>query len=346
MNTKENNLMMYVNTTGNMSLSEPNDTTDAAIEYYDVPEFTKFTSSCILIGIIIFNVVVIILMFRKKKSRMGFFVTNLAIADLCVGLFYVFPVLLFDWFNVWWNEYFCYIYYAYFSYVAYYVSTYAIVVIAIDRMYVIVKPLAAGTKGKKYRYGLALSSWVLGLLLGIYAVMHVNYTVENGGSQCRHEFPDGWVVVYYDLSFLLIIPLIIIIFCYVAIIIVIYQRERYGVVVGKMDDHTTHPNKKVITSAKIRTIKLLLVVVIAYVVCWTPIIIAAFMFHSGSLNINYNQEDTNIYYALFVLAPLNSFANPLVFLVFNRKMFQRKDKQRKHPTGTLISTTESVSLEQ
>jgi hypothetical protein len=39
---------------------------------------------------------------------------------------------------------------------------------------VIKRPLAAAAEGKKYRYGLSMSAWVIALLLGIQYAVQVN----------------------------------------------------------------------------------------------------------------------------------------------------------------------------
>ncbi|XP_063411450.1 mesotocin receptor-like [Mytilus trossulus] len=152
----------------------------------------KWISLIILVGIIGLNIFVLaLLLSRNNKSRMKFFVANLAFADLCVGTFFVLPETLFNWFEVQWNAYACYILYVYFSMVPFYVSTYAIVVLSIDRAYVIAKPLAAASKGNTYRYGLALSAWCLGCLLAIpYGVFGV-YTTDN--NKCEQIFPNKLV---------------------------------------------------------------------------------------------------------------------------------------------------------
>jgi hypothetical protein len=70
--------------------------------------------------------------------------------------------------------------------VAYYASTYAIVVLTLDRLYVIKRPLAAAAEGKKYRYGLSMSAWVIALLLGIQYAVHARYIDD---SHCVHDIP-------------------------------------------------------------------------------------------------------------------------------------------------------------
>ena len=70
--------------------------------------------------------------------------------------------------------------------VEYYVSTFAIVVLTLDRLFVILRPMSSVSKGKKYRYGLGVSAWVFGLVLGIQYAVHMKYDDEE--SYCSHEF--------------------------------------------------------------------------------------------------------------------------------------------------------------
>ncbi|XP_063412690.1 cephalotocin receptor 2-like [Mytilus trossulus] len=78
-----------------------------------------------------------------------------------------------------------------------------------------------------------------------------------------------------------------------------------------------------ISKAKIRSIQLLFVVVFAYITCWAPVTVAGILLHHEIAEKGlWNQ-------VLFLLAPLNSLANPLVFLIFNKKMFLSKTKKTK-----------------
>ncbi|XP_052079506.1 cardioacceleratory peptide receptor-like [Mytilus californianus] len=282
----------------------------------------KWISFVIFLGIIAFNTLVIVLLLsRKKKTRMGFFVTNLAIADLCLGLFFVFPELVFSHFGVPWNKYVCYIVYAYFSQFAVYVSIYAIVVLSIDRLYVIVRPLSAASKGQKYRFGLASAAWIIGALLAIQYVVHI----KTWKTSCFHIFPYREAIIYIDASIIIVIPVIIIVICYTGIIITICRREKRGFVPANRSDTASTEEiiskNKVISSAKIKTIKLLLVVVCVYILCWTPIFVDAFLQFYGNIGTGL------VYKVLYTFAPLNSFANPLVFLIFNFKMFRSNKKK-------------------
>ncbi|VDH88971.1 Hypothetical predicted protein [Mytilus galloprovincialis] len=218
-------------------------------EHYKV--ILKWISFVIFLGIISFNsLVIVLLLSRKKKTRMGFFVSNLAISEL-----------VFNKFGVPWNKYVCYIVYAFLSQWAVYVSIYAIVVMSIDRLYVIVRPLSAASKGKKYRFGLASVAWITGAVLAVQYAVHI----ISWKTVCVHFIPYMEAMIYIDATIIIIIPVIIIVICYTGIIITIRRREKRGFIPANRSDTVATdeviPKDRVISNAKIKTIKLLLVVV-------------------------------------------------------------------------------------
>ncbi|XP_071148465.1 arg8-vasotocin receptor-like [Mytilus edulis] len=299
----------------------------------------KWISFSLFCGIVILNTIVIgLLMKRKKKSRMGFFVANLACADLCVGLFHVLPETIHVWFEIDWNEFTCHIFYGYLATFSFYVSTYAIVVLSIDRMNVVVKPLSTVTKLKTYRCGLALSSWILGSLLAIQYVVHVTYYSPKKylKDACLHEFPYDQELRYFDVCVLLIIPIILIITCYIMIYMAIHRRHTCKFMTTNSNSDGMH--ERVNFNAKMRTVKQLFVVSVVYVICWTPLF-------SASLLCYYNVLKFGITYRVLVgLAPLNSLTNPVVFLLFNHNIFCKCRKSSNKNTIVLKTNSSSTNV--
>ncbi|XP_052079504.1 cardioacceleratory peptide receptor-like isoform X2 [Mytilus californianus] len=208
-----------------------------------------------------------------------------------------------------------------------------------SRMRLFVANLAiAASKGKQYRYGMALSAWVIGCILAIPYGVFGEYSEED--IYCLHVAPI-LIMLYMDLCTIIIIPLIIICVCYIIVIIKIRGRERDEFILDKNKDSDNDCDielkHKAATKAKIRTIKLLCVVVFAYIICWSPITIAAIVLH-------YRLAEYGLWFmVLYLLAPLNSLANPLVFLIFNQKMFRRKKKKGFSRT-TFNTDTQRVTL--
>lgn len=68
-------------------------------------------------------------------------------------------------------------------------STFLIVVLTIDRLYVIEKPLSASKTGKKYRYGLIAGAWLFAVPLAIIYAAHIRFECTNQGlNVCWHFF--------------------------------------------------------------------------------------------------------------------------------------------------------------
>ncbi|XP_063417262.1 uncharacterized protein LOC134699772 isoform X2 [Mytilus trossulus] len=183
---------MTYNVTVNWSIIV-NKTYKSSVEMID-EKGLKWISLIILLGIIFLNILVVVLLVsRKPKSRMRFFVANLAIA------------------------------------------------------------------GKLYRYGLAMSSWMIGCILAIPYGVFGTYNEEE--VYCSHEAPS-LVMLYLDLCTIIIIPLLIISVCYIIIIIKLCERKRGEIILDKDsdDDCDIDVKHQATTKAKVRTIKLVCVV--------------------------------------------------------------------------------------
>lgn len=317
-------------------------------EKEEFAEITKWISLIEAVAIVILNSVLIGLLCRRKRpSRMAFFVHHLAVADLLVGLIYVLPECIFSRFMNSWEKFSCYILYGCCANLTIYASTFLIVVLTIDRLYVIVRPLSASTTGKKYRYGLVSGAWILAIILAIPYALHIKFVCTTHGNMCGHDFPNIEVMVLVELAVNLIIPVSIIAFCYLRIFLTIWRREQSGsgcsapkvrysnalTTAGKFQNiESSHSS--VITKAKKKTIQVLFVVVIVYILSSSPINVAQV------LNVFSIIESGDAYSFLHVLSPLNSLMNPLIFICFNRQMFKTEKSKYTGYTTTCHNETE------
>ncbi|PZQ46209.1 MAG: hypothetical protein DI551_05520 [Micavibrio aeruginosavorus] len=88
----------------------------------------------------------------------------------------------------------------------------------------------------------------------------------------------------------------------------------------------THPergcrrasSRGIIPRAKVKTVKMTIVIIIVFVICWSPYII----FDLLQVFEKIPKTQTNIAIATFVqsLAPLNSAANPIIYFLFSTQM--------------------------
>ncbi|CAG2199485.1 OXTR [Mytilus edulis] len=204
-------------------------------------------------------------------------------------------------------------------------------------MNVVVKPLSPVTRFKIYKYGLALSAWILGSLLAIQYSLHTTYYSPQtfGKDACRHEFSYDLEIRYFDVCVLIIIPIIFIITCYIMIYMAIRRRHTCTLMTTNSNSDGMHA--RVNFYAKMRTVKQLFVVSVVYVICWTPLF-------SASLLEYYNVLRFGITYRLLIgLAPLNSLTNPVVFLLFNHNMFCKGRKSSNKNTIVLKTNSSSTN---
>ncbi|KAI0239891.1 Cardioacceleratory peptide receptor [Lamellibrachia satsuma] len=130
---------------------------------------------------------------------------------------------------------------------------------------------------------------------------------------------------------LFFLPGIIITFCYVMIIFTIFSKSkimaanagtaRNGGVRSRTDRQpldSTSSSRGIIPQAKIRTIKMTLVIVIVFILCWSPY----FIFNLIDVFDGLPQTERIHHLRIFIqtVAPLNSAINPIIYGIFSTRI--------------------------
>ncbi|XP_069107294.1 cardioacceleratory peptide receptor-like [Argopecten irradians] len=273
----------------------------------------------------------------------------LLIGHFLMAVFYIFPVVIDRLLDVWLAGLFMCKLIKYLSLVVCFASTYMLVVLSVDRLYAIARPLSATRRGMVYKWTLVISAWVIAAMLGIYDLVFAGIlrgipTPDNETPFCEISYPDKLrkLLILLFACTNMFVPALIILACYTAIVLILWRRGRKGIPMTKRntaaaDCYTTDSRLKtdsgIIHRAKIKTIKITFVVVSVFIACWGP-----FTFYS--ILILYHLVPLNgSFFIVMSLAPLNSVANPLVFLLFNYKtLCERKRKYRQDYNGTTTTT--------
>lgn len=123
---------------------------------------------------------------------------------------------------------------------------------------------------------------------------------------------------------LFVIPAIIIALCYAIIIRTIWAKgtntgtgDRRN---GNIDISRRASSRGLIPRAKVKTVKMTVVIVIVFIVCWSPYII--FDLLQVFDQIPHTQTNIAIATLMQSLAPLNSAANPLIYCLFSAQFFR------------------------
>lgn len=170
-------------------------------------------------------------------------------------------------------------------------------------------------------------AWVISILFALPILWLYEEKLIQGQFQCWIELgsPPAWQL-YMSLvsATLFACPALIITACYTIIVKTIWRNESRFVSAGR-DSFSNARSRRassrgVIPKAKVKTIKMTFVIVIVFIVCWSPYIIFDLLQVFGYIP----QTQTNIAIATLIqsLAPLNSAANPIIYCLFSSNVLR------------------------
>ncbi|MEJ1283722.1 neuropeptide S receptor 1 [Cricetulus griseus] len=202
-----------------------------------------------------------------------------------------------------------------------YASTYVLVSLSIDRYHAIVYPMKflQGEKQAKVLIGIA---WSLSFLFSIPTlIIFGKRTLSNGEVQCWALWPDDsyWTPYMTIVAFLVyFIPLTIISVIYGLVIRTIWIKSKaHETVISNCSDGKlcSRYNRGLISKAKIKAIKYSIVIILAFICCWSPY----FLFDMLD-NFNLLPDTKERFYASVIiqnLPALNSAINPVIYCIFS-----------------------------
>ncbi|XP_039578608.1 probable G-protein coupled receptor 83 [Passer montanus] len=255
----------------------------------------------------------VVLKNKRMHSATSLFIVNLAVSDIMITLLNT-PFTLVRFVNSTWvfGKAMCHIS-RFVQYCSLHVSTLTLTAIALDRHQVILNPLKQRmslTKG-------ALSISVIWLMATCFSLPHAvyqklfqyNYREATVRSLCLPDFPEPAELVwkYLDLStFLLLylLPLLIITVTYMRLAKKLWLRNAIGDVT-RQQYVTHHRNKK-------KSIKMLVLVVVVFAVCWFPL--NCYVVLISSLGI---KTRNSLYFALHWFAMSSTCYNPFIYCWLN-----------------------------
>ncbi|XP_015108794.1 cardioacceleratory peptide receptor [Diachasma alloeum] len=299
----------------NQSLGEVNATDIDPFYFYETEQFTVLW---LLFAVIVAgNTAVLagLLLGKRRKSRMDFFIKQLALADLLVGLISVLTDIVWRSTVTWYAGNIACKLIRFSQVLVTYSSTYVLVALSIDRYDAITRPMNFSGSWWRAR-ALIAAAWGLSAAFSIPIIFLYEETVVEGKKQCWIELssPLKWRVYMTLVSFtLFVIPTFIIGGCYTVIVATIWSQSSV-LRQGPMRDRRAS-SRGLIPRAKIKTVKMTFVIVFVFVLCWSPYIIFDLLQVYGHIP----RTQANIAIATFIqsLAPLNSAANPIIYCFFS-----------------------------
>ncbi|XP_021244348.1 neuropeptide S receptor [Numida meleagris] len=283
---------------------------------------------------------------RKRKSRMTFFVTQLAITDSFTGLINIMTDIIWRYTGDFMAPDIVCRVVRYLQVVLLYASTYVLVSLSIDRYHAIVYPMKfmQGERQAKVLIGVA---WSLSFLFSIPTlIIFGKRQLSNGEVQCWALWPDDsyWIPYMTVVAFLVyFIPLIIISVIYSIVIRTIWMKSKaQAVIISSCRDGKTsagYTSRGFISRAKVKAIKYSIVIVLAFALCWSPY----FLFDILD-NFNILPETKERFYASVIiqnLPALNSAINPLIYCLFSNHLCTPfKERRTRRLEGTFRDRSE------
>nr|CAD7445876.1 unnamed protein product [Timema bartmani] len=184
----------------------------------------------------------------------------------------------------------------------------------VPRYYAVLKPMALHGVDRRARIMLTVA-WVLSIIFSAPQIVlfHVEpHSKVSWYAQCVtfHSFPSKTQELTYlvfGMAMMYGIPLLVIIFTYVSILLEIYRRSRQTTT-----DTFRRSSLGYLGKAKVRTLKMTIIIVLVFIICWTPYYI---MYWSDIKSAK--KVDQWIQKFLFLFASTNSCMNPIVYGAFN-----------------------------
>ncbi|XP_072033873.1 neuropeptide S receptor-like [Amphiura filiformis] len=305
-------------------------------------EFQRIVLWILFVMIIVGNSIVLTAVYtiRHKKSRVNFFVTHLALADLLVGLTNPGAELVYKYTEGFYGgDIMCKLI-RYLQAYAVYASSFQLVALSLDRFFAIVFPMDFSGSGKRSKI-MAASAWSLPLFLSITSAIVfkiVEIKQSSDDPVLPHCVPPALVpgtwpykayTMYVVFGFFYI-PLIVIAICYIVMIVAIWRRSRYmmgpssssgkkkGNGYSKVNaSQVRHraSSRGLIPKAKVKTIKMTVCIVLAYIVCWCPF---SLYYTLDAFHVIKPHSQASFAVTIIQNLPsLNSAVNPFIYGIFS-----------------------------
>ncbi|XP_026877120.2 arginine vasopressin receptor 1Ab isoform X1 [Electrophorus electricus] len=278
------------------------------------------------------NLSVLMAMYNtKKSSRMNLFIKHLSLADLVVAFFQVLPQLCWEiTFRFYGPDFLCRVI-KHLQVLGMFASTYMTVMMTVDRYIAICHPLKTLQQPTERAYIMIVSTWLCSVLLSTpqYFIFSLS-EIQNGSNvyDCWGHFIEPWGVRTYITWItvgIFLIPVVVLMVCYGFICRSIWKNIKYKTkkgtphnTAGKNDliGKASVSSVTTISRAKLRTVKMTFVIVLAYIVCWAPFFIVQ-MWSVWDKNFSWDDSENTAVTLSALLASLNSCCNPWIYMLFS-----------------------------
>ncbi|XP_054736093.1 gonadotropin-releasing hormone receptor [Anastrepha obliqua] len=230
-----------------------------------------------------------------------------------------------------------------------YLSTYVLVLIGVDRWIAVKYPMKSLNMAKRC-YRLLAGTYVLSFLLSLpqFFIFHLarGPFVEEFHQCVTHGFYTAhWqeqLYTTFTLIFTFLLPLCILFVTYASTFRTISSSEKMFLgpkLVANSTINSMQTNRqRIIHKAKMKSLRISFVIIIAFLICWTPyyIVMVTLMFLNPDKKLS-----EGLVSAIFVFGMSNSLVNPLIYGAFHLHPMKRKASQKGGHTACSLNRADS-----
>ncbi|XP_055942066.1 gonadotropin-releasing hormone receptor-like [Argiope bruennichi] len=322
----------------NFSLEDQNcsNSSDLSNKLLHAPQFGSSTliKGLILSTIAVFsfigNVSTLVSILRTRRigsSTVYLLLAHLAIADLLVTLFCILTeglwTLTVEWYG---SNLMCKVV-KFMQMFSLYLSTFVLVLIGFDRLSAVRFPMHRAHAKQHVRRGMACI-WLISAIFSfpqmfIFSVMKGPFVEEFYQCVTYAFYTAQWQEQLYTtltLIFMFLLPLLILITTYTATFVTIASKWNiFRNELGTLSERIMRPpfhdaRHKILQKAKVKSLMITVVIVLTFVVCWTPyyIMMIIFMFLDPD-----EQLSQDLQSAIFFFGSSTAMLNPLIYGAFH-----------------------------
>uniref|UniRef100_A0A8D2JSN6 Vasopressin V1b receptor n=1 Tax=Sciurus vulgaris TaxID=55149 RepID=A0A8D2JSN6_SCIVU len=285
----------------------------------------------------------------RKRSRMHLFVLHLALTDLGVALFQVLPQLLWDiTYRFQGPDLLCRAV-KYLQVLSMFASTYMLLAMTVDRYLAVCHPLRSLQQPSQSTYPLIAAPWLLAAILSLPQVFifSLREVIQGTGVlDCWADFRFSWgprAYITWTTMAIFVLPVAILTACYSLICHEICKNLKVKTQAGRVEGGGWRTWDKpspsapasatrglpsrvssisTISRAKIRTVKMTFIIVLAYIACWAPFF-SVQMWSVWDEDAP-DEDSTNVAFTIsMLLGNVSSCCNPWIYMGFNSHLLPR-----------------------
>ncbi|XP_007233664.2 arginine vasopressin receptor 1Ab [Astyanax mexicanus] len=272
---------------------------------------------------------------NKKGSRVHLFIKHLSLADLVVAFFQVLPQLCWEvTFRFHGPDFLCRVV-KHAQVLGMFASAYMLVMMTVDRYLAVCHPLETLRRRPARRARATIAAtWLCSVVLSApqYFIFSLSEVRPGSGVyDCWGHFIEPWGVrayVTWIAAGIFLVPVLALALCYGLICRSIWRNVRgkmrrgeAGAAAAAEEPGTLAGRARVsgvstISRAKLRTVKMTFVIVLAYVVCWAPFFVVQ-MWSVWDEEFSWHDSENTAVTLSALLASLNSCCNPWIYMLFS-----------------------------